>query len=49
MVGALILSRSVAQVAAAFSNEILENVERDVTASLDRLSTRASDKRKTGY
>jgi TetR/AcrR family transcriptional repressor of nem operon len=49
MVGALILSRSVAQVAAAFSNEILENVQRDVTASLDRLSTRASDKRKTGY
>jgi TetR/AcrR family transcriptional repressor of nem operon len=40
MVGALILSRSVAQVAAAFSNEILENVQRDVTASLDRLSSR---------
>jgi hypothetical protein len=35
MVGALILSLSVAQVASALSNEILENVQRDVLASLD--------------
>ena len=35
MVGALVLSRSVAQVAPALSNEILENVHRDVLASLN--------------
>ncbi len=35
MVGALVLSRSVAQVAPALSNEILQNVQRDVLASLD--------------
>jgi TetR/AcrR family transcriptional repressor of nem operon len=39
MVGALVLSRSVAQAAPALSNEILENVQRDVLASLhDRSS-----------
>jgi TetR/AcrR family transcriptional regulator, transcriptional repressor for nem operon len=39
MVGALVLSRSVAQVAPALSNEILQNVQRDVLASLkDRSS-----------
>jgi TetR/AcrR family transcriptional regulator, transcriptional repressor for nem operon len=35
MVGALVLSRSVAQAAPALSNEILENVQRDILASLD--------------
>src|SRR5271155_213100 len=35
MLGALILSRSVAQVAPALSNEILQNVQRDVLASLN--------------
>jgi len=35
MVGALVLSRSVAQVAPALSNEILQNVQRDVLASLN--------------
>jgi TetR/AcrR family transcriptional repressor of nem operon len=35
MVGALVLSRSVAQAAPALSNEILENVQRDVFASLN--------------
>ena len=35
MVGALVLSRSVAQVAPALSNEILQNVHRDVLASLN--------------
>jgi TetR/AcrR family transcriptional regulator, transcriptional repressor for nem operon len=35
MVGALVLSRSVAQVAPALSNEILQNVLRDVLASLN--------------
>jgi TetR/AcrR family transcriptional regulator, transcriptional repressor for nem operon len=34
MVGALVLSRSVAQAAPELSNEILENAERDVLASL---------------
>jgi hypothetical protein len=42
MVGALVLSRSVAQAAPALSNEILENVQRDITASLDLLSSRTS-------
>jgi Bacterial regulatory proteins, tetR family len=46
MVGALVLSRSVAQAAPAFSNEILENVQRDVTASLNLLSSRTSNKGK---
>jgi TetR/AcrR family transcriptional repressor of nem operon len=35
MVGALVLSRSVAQVAPTLSNEILQNVQRDVLASLN--------------
>jgi TetR/AcrR family transcriptional regulator, transcriptional repressor for nem operon len=46
MVGALVLSRSVAQAAPALSNEILENVQRDVTASLNLLSSRTSNKGK---
>jgi TetR/AcrR family transcriptional repressor of nem operon len=37
MVGALVLSRSVAQTAPTFSNEILENAQRDIIASLDLL------------
>src|SRR6202048_2730498 len=43
MLGALVLSRSVAQAAPAISNEILENVQRDVTASLNLLSSRTSN------
>src|ERR1700726_2465035 len=39
MVGALVLSRSVVQAAPALSNEILENVKRDVLASLDQRSS----------
>ena len=39
MVGALVLSRSVAQVAPALSNEILQNVQRDVLASLNDRSS----------
>jgi len=39
MVGALVLSRSVAQAAPALSNEILEHVKRDVLASLDQRSS----------
>lgn len=39
MVGALVLSRSVAQAAPALSNEILENVQRDILASLDDRSS----------
>lgn len=35
MVGALILSRSVAQAAPALSNQILDNVQRDVLASIE--------------
>ena len=46
MVGALVLSRSVAQAAPAFSNEILESVQRNITASLDLLSSRTSNKGK---
>ena len=47
MLGALILSRSVAQAAPAFSNEILENARRDVLASLDeRASQRAKPRKK---
>jgi TetR/AcrR family transcriptional repressor of nem operon len=41
MVGALVLSRSVAQTAPAFSNEILENVQRDVLASINDRSSRS--------
>src|SRR6266851_8351504 len=46
MLGALILSRSVAQATPAFSNEILENARRDVLASLDERSSEASKPRK---
>jgi len=46
MVGALVLSRSVAQAAPALSNEILENVKRDVLASLDEGSSHAPKPRK---
>ncbi len=41
MVGALVLSRSVAQIAPALSNEILENVQRDILASIDGRSNQA--------
>ena len=41
MVGALVLSRSVAQVAPAHSNEILENVQQDILASIDGRSNQA--------
>jgi TetR/AcrR family transcriptional repressor of nem operon len=41
MVGALLLSRSVAQAAPALSNEILENVLRDVLASLNDRSSQS--------
>jgi TetR/AcrR family transcriptional repressor of nem operon len=44
MVGALVLSRSVAQAAPTLSNEILENVQRDVLASLDLSSSGTSNK-----
>jgi TetR/AcrR family transcriptional repressor of nem operon len=46
MVGALVLSRSVAQAAPRLSNEILENAQRDVLASLNLLSSRTSNKGK---
>jgi TetR/AcrR family transcriptional regulator, transcriptional repressor for nem operon len=46
MLGALVLSRSVAQAAPALSNEILENVRRDVLASLDEGSSHAPKPRK---
>jgi TetR/AcrR family transcriptional repressor of nem operon len=46
MLGALVLSRSVAQATPALSNEILENVKRDVLASLDQDSSHASKPRK---
>src|SRR6266852_5420717 len=46
MLGALVLSRSVAQAAPALSNEILENVKRDVLASLDLLASRTPNKGK---
>jgi TetR/AcrR family transcriptional regulator, transcriptional repressor for nem operon len=39
MLGALVLSRSVAQAAPALSNEILENVHRHVRASVDERSS----------
>ncbi len=41
LVGALVLSRSVAQAAPELSNEILENAERDVLASLDERSSQS--------
>jgi len=46
MVGALVLSRSVAQAAPALSNEILENVQRDVLASLNDRSSQSPKLRK---
>jgi TetR/AcrR family transcriptional repressor of nem operon len=46
MVGALILSRSVAQAAPALSNEILANAQRDVIASLVQPSNQTSGKGK---
>src|SRR5260370_24133829 len=46
MLGALVLSRSVAQAAPARSNEILEDVHRHVRASIDQHSTHASEPRK---
>ena len=46
MLGALVLSRSVAQAAPALSNEILENVRRDVLASVDERSSLAPKPRK---
>jgi TetR/AcrR family transcriptional repressor of nem operon len=46
MLGALVLSRSVAHAAPALSNEILENVKRDVLASLDEDSSQAPKPRK---
>ncbi|WP_426434597.1 TetR/AcrR family transcriptional regulator [Bradyrhizobium genosp. P] len=46
MVGALILSRSVTQAAPVLSEEILKNVLRDVSASIDPLSNPASAKAK---
>ena len=46
MVGALVLSRSVAQAAPALSNEILENVQRDVLASLNDRSSQSAKLRK---
>lgn len=38
MVGALVLSRSVAQATPALANEILENLRRDIAGSLDQRS-----------
>jgi TetR/AcrR family transcriptional repressor of nem operon len=46
MVGALVLSRAVAQAAPALSNEILENIQRDVLVSLDQRLSRAPKPRK---
>jgi len=46
MVGALVLSRSVAQAAPELSNEILENAERDVLASLDERLSQAPKSQK---
>ena len=46
MVGALVLSRSVAQVAPAHSNEILENVQQDILASIGGRSNQAPGPRK---
>jgi TetR/AcrR family transcriptional repressor of nem operon len=46
MVGALVLSRSVAQAMPALSSEILNNVQRDVLASLDECSSQTPRPRK---
>ena len=46
MVGALILSRSVAQAAPAVSNEILENVQQHVLASLEEGSSQSPKSRR---
>jgi TetR/AcrR family transcriptional regulator, transcriptional repressor for nem operon len=46
LLGALVLSRSIAQTAPALSNEILENVQRDVLASLDEPSSRHPTRKK---
>lgn len=46
MVGALVLSRSVAQAAPALSDEILGTVHRDVVASIERQPDQASKPRK---
>jgi TetR/AcrR family transcriptional repressor of nem operon len=46
MVGALVLSRSVVQGAPALSNEILENVQRDLLASIDERSSQTPEPRK---
>jgi TetR/AcrR family transcriptional regulator, transcriptional repressor for nem operon len=46
MVGAVVLSRSVANAVPAFSNEILENVQRDVIESFDELSSQAPASRR---
>jgi TetR/AcrR family transcriptional repressor of nem operon len=46
MVGALVLSRSVAQAASALSSEILENVQRHALASINARSSQAPNPRK---
>src|ERR1700680_2024672 len=46
ILGALVLSRSVAQAAPVLSNEILENVQRHVLASIDEGSSHAPKPRK---
>jgi TetR/AcrR family transcriptional repressor of nem operon len=46
MVGALLLSRAVVQAAPALSDEILENVQRDILASVDERSPAAAKARK---
>src|SRR5260370_21851160 len=45
MLGALVLSRSVAQAAPALSNESLENVQRDVLASIEKPTSQPSNPR----
>jgi TetR/AcrR family transcriptional regulator, transcriptional repressor for nem operon len=46
MLGALVLSRSVVQAAPGLSNEILENVQRHVLASIDERSSQPPNPRK---
>jgi TetR/AcrR family transcriptional repressor of nem operon len=46
MVGALVLSRSVAKATPALSNEILESVQRHALASTDERSTQPPNPRK---
>ena len=46
LVGALVLSRSVAQTSSAFADEILENVRRDVLASIGERSGHVPQPRK---